>query len=229
MVVNKLIVIFFAVLWLISCQPIDCIEGLVWKDNNLKSLSIQPKIVSYLNTNYCGYSLDINRKWCGPLEMAVRFEDSFLKGDIFQKGDTVFLKSDNGKVSPLVFWTPNVPQEYIVNSLVTSRKIDDDFKKGYPFEFNYKVSRDTIFTCDSIDIQRIRIKNFQRIHDAGLVLVVSKSRGIEGIYASTNKGRIVTHDNRTDIDHELIFVSDGNIYLKTIPFAEIYDPKMQLH
>ena len=230
MVKNKFILLLFSAALYLSCQSTDCIESLIWKDNNLKSLSIQPKIVSYLNTNYCGYSLDINRKWCGPMEMTVRFEDSFLKGDIFQKGDTVFLKSDNGKVSPLAFWTADVPQEYMVNSLVTSRKIDDDFKKGYPFEFNYKVSRDTIFNRDAVDIQRIRINNFQRIHNTGLVLVISKDKGIVGIYASTNKGKIVTHENRKDIDHELIFVSDGNIYLETIPFAKIYDPKtMQLY
>lgn len=227
--VNKFITLLFPVLCLISCQPTDCIENLAWKDNNLKSLSIQPKIISYLGKNYCGYSLDINSKWCGPLEMAVRFEDSFLKGDIFQKGDTIFLKSDNGKVSPLVFWTPNAPEEYTVNSLVTSRKIDDDFKKGYSFEFNYKVSRDTIFNHDSIDIQRIRINNFQRIHNAGLVLVLSKNRGIEGIYASNHKSKVVTYDSKDYTLDEFIYVFDGNIYLETIPFAKIYDPKtMQL-
>ena len=225
MVKSKFIALFLPIFWLTSCQSTDCTEGLLWKNNNLKSVLLQPKIVTYLGNNYCGFSLDINRKWCGPMEMAVRFEDSFLKGDIFQKDDTIFLKSDNGKVSPLVFWTPDVPQEYMVNSLVTSRKIDDNFQKGYPFEFNYKVSRDTIFTCDSVDIQRIRINNFQRYHGSGLVLVVSKSKGIEGIYISTNKGKIIFYDNEQHIDDELIFVSDGNIYLETIPFAKVYDPK----
>ena len=225
MVKNKFILLLFPAALYLSCQSNDCINSLMWTNNNLKSLSLQPKTVRYLGENYCGYSLDINRKWCGSMEMAVRFEDSFLKGDIFQKGDTIFLKSDNGKVSALAFWTPDVPAEYMVNSLVISRKIDDDFKEGYPFEFNYKVSRDTIFNYNSVDMQRIRIINFQRFHSSGLVLVISKHKGIEGIYASTNKGKIVTHDNRKDIDHELIFVSDGNIYLETIPFAQIYDPK----
>lgn len=225
MVKNKIIALFFFLFWLISCQPTDCVNRLFWKENNLQSVSIQPKVTSYLGKNYCGYSLDINRNWCA-LPMSMNIEDSFLKGDIFQIGDTIFLKSDNGKISPLVFWTPDIAQEYNVNSMVTSRNIDDNFTKGHPYEFDYKISRDTLFSFNKTDtIQRIRINNFHRYNNSGLVLVVSKNIGIEGIYVSNHKGKILSHSNRQDISHELIFVSDGNIYLETIPFAKIYDPK----
>ena len=77
---KKLITLLLFVFFCVSCQSTVCIEEMVWQNNNLKSVSLQPKVIRFLEKNYCGFSLDINRKWC-TMEMATRFEDSFLKGD----------------------------------------------------------------------------------------------------------------------------------------------------
>jgi hypothetical protein len=220
MVRNKhllLVIGILSVLILYDCQTeVNCTEILSWKKNNLKSINFQPNKIHIADKYYCGYNLYI-KQW-SPLPMAVRFDDDFLNGQVFQINDTLFLMSSKGIISPFVFWNSIIPNEYSVKTTVISRYIEDNFKEGKPRDFDFTFSRDTLFLYNSDTIQRLRMKNFNRYYkDANLVLVISKKYGIEGIYLSTNKS-----DGGSE---ELIFTSEGNIYFKTIPSAVMFDPK----
>jgi hypothetical protein len=220
MVKNKHLLLVLGIIstaLLYGCQTeINCTETLIWRYNNLKSISFQPNRIHIANNNYCGYNLYI-KQW-SPLPMAVRFDDDFLNGQVFQIKDTFFLMSSKGIISPFIFWNSIVPNEYSVKTTVISRYIEDNFKEGKSNDFDFTFSRDTLFSYNLDTIQRLRMKNFNRYHeDANLVLVISKKYGIEGIYISTNKS-----DGESK---ELIFTSEGNIYFKTIPNAVMFDPK----
>lgn len=198
-----------------SCQSENCNDTLSWTHKNLKGVLFQPTRVGVGNTTYCGYDFYL-KQWSG-LPMAVRFDDDFLKGEVFSIGDTLFLKSSKNVISPFIFWSKTIPEEYSVKTTVISRYIEDDFKEGKSQDFDFTFSRDTLFSFNGDILQRLRMKNFNRYNGASLVLVINKRLGVEGVYISTNKS-----DGENE---ELIFSSEGNIYFKTIPNAVIFDPK----
>lgn len=203
------------VLSFLSCHTDSCSEGLMWRNKNLRSISFKPKQVFITDKKYCGY--DFSLKQWSPLPMAVRIDNDFLKGEVFQIKDTLFLKSSIGKISPFILWDTIIPTEYSVKTTVISRYIEDNFKEGRPNDFDFIFSRDTLFSHNSDTIQRLRIKNFNRYNGASLVMVINKKYGIEGVYISMGKAE--------EDSHELIFTLEGNIYWQTIPNALMFDPK----
>lgn len=198
-----------------NCHSENCKETLSWTHKNLKGILFEPTQVRVGATTYCGYDFYL-KQWSG-LPMAVRFDDDFLKGEIFQVGDTLFLKSSKNIISPFIFWNKTIQEEYSVKATVISRYIEDNFKEGKPQDFDFTFSRDTLFSFNVDTIQRLRMKNFNRYNGASLVLVINRKLGVEGVYISTNKS-----DGESE---ELIFTSEGNIYFETIPNAVMFDPK----
>jgi hypothetical protein len=198
-----------------NCQSENCDNTLSWTPKKLKGILFQPTRVLVGSATYCGYDFYL-KQWSG-LPMAVRFDDDFLKGEIFQVGDTLFLKSSKNIISPFIFWNKTIQEEYSVKTTVISRYIEDDFKEGKSQDFDFMFSRDTLFSFNGDTLQRLRMKNFNRYNGASLVLVINKRLGVEGVYISTNKS-----DGESE---ELIFSSEGNIYLATIPNAVMFDPK----